>query len=451
MARREVDSLRVARLRGDALQIYRAGLTAAEPGPAVRRALARSPHLAQVESSPSSRVWVLALGKAALAMTRAALAALRLHDLVPAGVVAVVDLEHAEGAAAAVEVFVGGHPAPNLGSLRAAARMEDMLAETREGDTVVVLISGGGSALLSAPTVSLADKVAITNVLLQSGAAIDEVNTVRKHLSRVKGGGLARWAHPAAVVAILVSDVPEDDPAVIASGPVTADPTTFADALAVLARYGITGKIPAVRDYLERGAAGLVPETPTAEDPTFRRVTTEVVLTNQTSVRAMAEKAREMGYEAVAWQERLAGEAREAGDALALQLGAAGAGKSALLLGGETTVTVLGDGVGGRCQEMALAFALSARDQLAAPPAWVFLSAGTDGRDGRTEAAGALVDPHTLSRLAAAGVDPEKALSQNASGAALAAASDLVVTGPTGTNVADLQVLLQDSPLGTDS
>jgi hydroxypyruvate reductase len=292
----------------------------------------------------------------------------------------------------------------------------------------------------------LADKIAATNLLLASGADIGEMNTVRKHLSRLKGGGLARLAARADLHALILSDVLGDDLSTIASGPTVPDPTTFADAKAVLERRGVWQKLPAtVRDHIERGVSEQLQETPKPGDPVFERTGSTLIGSNAVSLQAMRKAAEDAAFRVIIHDDCLRGEAREAAQGFvhaALAAAAAGGPRPlALMAGGETTVTLRGSGRGGRNQEMALAFALAAEKE-GLSGNWAFLSGGTDGRDGPTDAAGGVVDPGTLARIRDGGADPAALLADNDSYRALSAADDLLRTGATGTNVADLQVLL---------
>jgi glycerate-2-kinase len=281
--------------------------------------------------------------------------------------------------------------------------------------------------------------------LLPSGAGIAEINTVRKHLSRVKGGRLARAAHPARVLALLLSDVPGDDPSVIASGPFSPDPTTYEDTMRILLRRRICAGIPAaVRAHIESGALGTAPETPKPGDPAFERIVSAVIGSNRTALDAASEAARNGGAETVRLLPGfLRGEARECASAFVREMketaGRIPAGGSAVLVaGGETTVTVRGKGVGGRCQEFALAAAIA----LDGEEGMAILCAGTDGADGPTDAAGAVADGATCARARAAGIRPAERLLDNDSHSFFRALSDLVRTGPTGTNVADIALAL---------
>jgi hydroxypyruvate reductase len=320
----------------------------------------------------------------------------------------------------------------------------DLARRASRDDVVLFLVSGGGSALTPAPTppVTLAEKQAVTRLLLEAGATIGELNAVRKHLSRLKGGQLAREAMPATVVTLILSDVIGDPLDVIASGPSAPDPTTFADALAVLDRKGLRRRAPeSVLARLEAGMRGEIPETPKPGDPIFERVTNLVIGNNALVVQAAVERARALGYPARVFTRGLEGEARAVARDLVVQARELES-PACLLAGGETTVTVRGGGRGGRCQEFALAAAaaMEPREDL------VVLAAGTDGTDGPTDAAGGLVDAGTLDRIRAAGVDPVTALDDNDAYSALRRSDDLVVTGPTNTNLLDVYLLLRGVP-----
>jgi len=349
------------------------------------------------------------------------------------------------GAPAGVQAFTGGHPSPNDGSLAAGAAALDLAEETRDGDVLVVLLSGGASALMEAPAegVTLADLRAATTHLLRAGADIVALNAVRKHLSRIKGGRLAAAAR-GRTIALAVSDVVGNDLSVIASGPTVADPTGYRDAVDVVARFGGPASMPASAwQALEAGAAGLRPETPKPGSPALARATTTVVGSQAQAIEGARREALARGYEVHVHADPVVGEAREAADALADRIAsrAAPAGRAACLLsGGETTVTVTGAGRGGRNQELALALV---RPLAGLGCAAVVASVGTDGIDGPTDAAGAVADTTTLARAAAAGLaEPEAYLRENDAYAFFEALGDLILTGPTGTNVGDIQIAL---------
>ena len=350
---------------------------------------------------------------------------------------------------ARVRLLLSGHPLPDARGVQAAAAVEALVSGLTADDLVLVLLSGGASALLPAPVdgLTLADKSAVTSQLMRAGADISELNTVRKHLSRLKGGGLARAASPARVVALVLSDVVGDDLSTIASGPTVPDPTTFADALRIFAGRGLRASIPeAALRHLEAGARGEVAETPKPGHRLFRRVRTRIVGSNRLSVEAAAGEARRQGLRPVVLTTRLEGEAREVARALVSILrecvdsAQPAAPPVCLLAGGETTVTVRGQGRGGRNQEMAVA---AARPLSAFPVEAVVATLATDGIDGASEAAGGIADRTSLARAALLGLAPPEAfLAASDSNGFLAPLGDLIVTGPTGTNVVDLAVLL---------
>ena len=421
-------------LRQRAEEIFRAGVAAADPVASTASALGEL----NLRVAAGGRVTVLAVGKAAFGMAEAAVQTL--GDRLRPSDVLLVTHDEAVGPAR-FAALRSGHPLPDGRGLAAAREIERRAAALGEEDLALVLVSGGASALLPAPApgIGLEEKLEVTRQLLHGGATIHELNAVRKHLSTTKGGGLLRQLRPARVVTLALSDVIDDDPSVIGSGPTAPDPSTFADAYAVLERCGVARPCPAsVRSRFEAGIGGRLEETPKPGDPAFDGAIYRIVGGNRTSVRAMA-SACGVGTEVE--PEPLEGEAREVATALARRF--AGTPPAAYIAGGETTVTVRGGGSGGRNQEMALAFALEAvKGPLADRDDWVFLAAGTDGRDGPTDAAGGMVDASTVDRCRRAGVDPVAALDDNDSYRALDAAEALLRTGATGTNVADVVVFL---------
>jgi glycerate-2-kinase len=314
-------------------------------------------------------------------------------------------------------------------------------------DLVLCLISGGGSSLMPLPRegITLEDKQALTGALLKSGAPINEINTVRKHLSTFKGGWLAKKASPATVVSIILSDVVGDPLDSIASGPTAPDPSTFADAQKILQKYHLWETAPAlVQKLLTEGVEGKLEETPKPADPTFTHVHNIIIGNYQTASKACAEYLKAAGLKTIHFDDPLEGEARQMGKALARCASKASAYDFSLpkpigiVAGGETTVTVTGNGVGGRNQELALAAAMFLEDA----DACVIASVSTDGIDGPTEAAGAIVDSYTLKRASALGLDAEKYLNNNDSNPLFAKLGDLVLTGATGTNVNDITVIV---------
>jgi glycerate 2-kinase len=407
-----------------------------------RAAVARaSPQrvLAQHLPSPPSagRIIVVGAGKAAAAMATAVEQAWPDVDLS-----GLVITRYGHGAAARrIEVVEAGHPMPDTAGEAAARRISQLASSARAGDLVVFLASGGASALLSMPAdgVSLDDKRAVNAALLRSGAAIGEMNAVRKHLSALKGGRLAALAAPARIVTLAISDVPGDRPDVIGSGPTVPDRSTLADAKAVLARYGIDPPASVAARLNDPGA-----ETPKPGDPVFVNSDFRMIATPQQSLEAAADAARANGINAPILSDRIEGEAREVGKALAgiaLQVAAHGQPVPApalLLSGGETTVTVRGKGRGGRNAEFLLGLGLG----LDGHPQIHALACDTDGIDGSEDNAGAYLAPDSLKRARQLGHDPATMLQNNDAYSLFAALGDLIVTGPTLTNVNDLRAIL---------
>lgn len=337
-----------------------------------------------------------------------------------------------------------GHPAPDEGSVRGGLAALRLAAGLTAGDALIVLLSGGASALMTLPVdgVTLAEKSLTTRVLMAAGADIHALNIVRKHLSRIKGGRLAE-ACPGPVLAFALSDVVGNDLSVIASGPTVADPTTFGDALAVLSRFDVRARVPrAILGVLERGAAGAIPETPKPGSAVFGRADTRLIGSARDAIEAAAAAASARGYRVAIVDEPICGEARTAGRAHADRVRRAAGGlarPACVISAGETTVTVRGGGRGGRSQEFMLAMVESLPGLGGCVAA---ASVGTDGIDGPTDAAGAMIDTGTAARLASAHVDAEAVLDDNDAYSALDAIDGLIRTGPTGTNVGDLQVVL---------
>lgn len=395
----------------------------------------------RIELGGVDRIWLIGAGKAAVGMALGARDVL--GDRISGGTVTTRD--GYGGAVPGIYVWEAAHPVPDTRGLAGAAEALACARAAGARDLVLCLLSGGASALWPAPVrgVSLTDLRALTEALLRAGATIREINAVRKHLSRVGGGWLARAAFPARVVTLVVSDVVGSPLDVIASGPTVPDPTTFADALGVLSAYEIAAPAAALR-HLQAGAAGQAAETPKPGDAAFDRVSAHVVASNVDALNGAAAEAERLGCRALVLADDLEGEAREvargiAREALERQRALApGDAPLALLLGGETTVTVRGLGSGGRNQELALAIAL----ELEGRGGIVAAALGTDGRDGPTRAAGGIVDGETVARGAAAGLDARDHLARNDAHPYLRATGDLLVTGPTGTNVCDVVVVL---------
>jgi glycerate 2-kinase len=433
-------------LRRDAHVILNAALLAANARHAVRRHLTSAAGEllcgeARVRLSEFDRIFLISVGKAAMDM---AIAVAEVLPHAPADVLVVTKAGHACEGPATWQVIEAGHPIPNAESLRAAYRIRELLAGLNSRDLVILTVSGGASALLAAPEppITLEDKQVTTELLLRAGADINELNAVRKHLSFLKGGRLALLASPATVLNLLLSDVIGDPPGVIGSGLAAPDPSTFSDAIAVLRKYGLEGRVPvSVVTRLAEGARGAIPETPKPDDPVFEKVHTHVVGSNRLALEAAAEAATALGYETVIHSSTLAGETRDVAAQLSALFRSRTGGAQrplCILSGGETTVTVSGAGKGGRNQEFALAAALEI-DGLSDV---LILSAGTDGTDGPTDAAGAIATGQTIARARAAGLDVHDHLERNDSYPFFEMLGDLVKTGPTGTNVMDVQIML---------
>lgn len=440
--------LSLPQLRGDARRIFDAGLTAANPFDAVNRHVIRKGDTLTVAGAPYDlgsyrNVYVVGAGKAAAKMAGAVEELL--GERISRGIV-VVKRGHSVPLSR-IQISEAGHPMPDQAGVEGAARVGRLLEEATKDDLVVFLISGGGSALLPCPVeeITLEDKIQTTQTLLDCGATIHEVNTVRKHISKIKGGKLARLAYPATLVSLILSDVVGDDLDAIASGPTVPDTSSFADCLRVVERYELKEKIPPrVRAFLEAGARGEVEETPKAGDPIFQNVRNVIVGNNRMALEAARLKAEGLGYNTLLLSNRMEGEAKvvaAAHAAIAKEIITTGnpVGQPACVLsGGETTVTVLGKGLGGRNQE----FALAAAAAIDGAEGVVILSGGTDGTDGPTDAAGGIVDGTTLQRGRDQGLDAADFLRRNDSNAFLSAVGDLLVTGPTLTNVMDLRLVL---------
>jgi glycerate 2-kinase len=427
------------KMKKDALDIFRHAVGAVDPKTVVERALGEMAG----EIGPHKSVRVISLGKAAVPMAEAAQFAL--GDRI-AGGVAVTKYGHG-GRLKRIEVVESGHPIPDERGLFGAKKIVEAAAGMKSDDLVLVLISGGGSALAPLPAegLELSDLVEINRLLVNSPADIHEINTVRKHLSGMSGGGLARSCVPARVVSLILSDVVGDDVADIASGPTAPDPTTFRDAAAVIERHGLSGRIPKrAATRLAAGTRGEVPETPKPGDPAFTRVTNLVVGSSAVALTAAELRARQLGFFPLVLSSGFTGDTHElarfhaAVAREALSLGRPAPPPACLISGGETTVAVTGRGRGGRNSEFALAFAV----ETAATDGVFGLFAGSDGTDGPTDAAGAFTAPDTVARAREGGMDPGQYLSDNDSYSFFQAIGDLVVTGPTRTNVMDIRLVL---------
>jgi len=422
----------------DLREILAAGLAAADPAEAVRRSLGVEGRSISVggRTFEAGSVTVVAVGKAAGAMSRAAVEVL--GDRISGGIAVTKD-DHEPGPES-LETIYSSHPEPDERGVEAARKIRELAESLGEGGLLLALVSGGASALLAdpAPPIELADLKGLTGDLLKSGADIGEINTVRKHVSVLKGGGLVRLASPAPTAALLLSDVVGDEPSSIASGLTAPDPTTLDDARSVLRRYGIEPP-ESIAEHLE-GAE----ENPGPDDPVFENVVNLICGGGRHAAEAAADKAKELGYAPLLLTTTLTGDALGAASmyaAIVREVLASGnpvAAPCAVVSGGEATVVVRGDGKGGPNGEFCLALAV----ELDGVEGWAAFSADTDGNDGSTNAAGGIVGGATAQAVREGGVDPAEALSDNDSYGALEAGGALLVTGPTGTNVNDLRVAL---------
>jgi glycerate-2-kinase len=424
--------------------LYDAAVVAAAPDAATARAVEG------LKIDRSARIWVFAFGKAAHPMAAAAVASLlkSLHSIVGGLIVS------PDGGASPYPTLLsmrGDHPIPGRNSFAAAAKIADVTVGRRGNDVAIVLISGGASSLIGAPLRGMneADLISLYELLLGAGLDIAAMNAVRKRFSRWAAGRLALALAPAATYCFAISDVANDDLSVIASGPCVPDTTTVKDVTSILQRANLLSRIPPThRDYLAGVSRGTTPETPTVAHPAFAHVTARVIGNTKLAVEGAAAAAREHALATTVVPTRLAGEAARAGEAIArelLALRARGAVAHCTIWGGETTVTLAGNDSarpsgGGRCQELALAAARVIHEAGDAAAGITVLAAGTDGRDGATEAAGAIVDAHTWIDIVTAGRDPAQALASHESNGALNAANALIPRRVTGTNVNDVVI-----------
>jgi hydroxypyruvate reductase len=430
--------------RNQVLAIWAAALDAADPAQAIRRVLRRDESMLWVNDTAYDlrryrRIFVIGGGKAGAAM--AAAAESLLGDRITAGI---VNVKYGYTAPTRiVSVREAGHPIPDAAGVAGAQNMIGLLRDLTPDDLVLCLISGGGSALLTLPVagVSLDDLQTLTGLLLRSGAPIPAINAARKHLSQIAGGQLARQVYPAQVVALILSDVVGSPLDVIASGPTVPDTTTFADAWAVLEQYGIVDSAPeSIRAHLRRGLSGAIPETPKPGDPALAQAQNVIVADNARAAQAAIERAQALGFNTLLLSTFVEGEAREVARvlaALAKEIAAYDrpvARPACVILGGETTVTVRGEGKGGRNQELALAAALAIQGMESV----IISSLATDGSDGPTDAAGGIVDGTTIKRGERLGLSARAALDRNDAYVYLQHTGDLLITGPTNTNVNDL-------------
>jgi hydroxypyruvate reductase len=437
----------LAQLREDARTIFDAGVAAADPYEAVARHVSIEKEKLLVGGKAYDvdripRIFVVGAGKASARMAQA------LEDLLGDKISrGIVNVKYGHAAPLRkITVIEAGHPLPDQSGCNGTRAIVELVQGATEDDLVFCLISGGGSALLPYPAEGIAveEKCQTTQLLLDCGATIQEVNAIRKHISQVKGGRLASAAFPAAVISLILSDVVGDSLDAIASGPTAPDPTTFADCLNIIQKYGIAERIaPAVWSFLKRGASGALQDTPKG-GAAFDKVHNVIVGSNRLTLEAARRKAEALGYNSLLLSSFIEGETRVVAaiyGAIAKEIVATGnpvQRPACIISGGETTVTVRGSGLGGRNQE----FALAAAVEIAGLANVVILSAGTDGTDGPTDAAGALSDGTTVSRANELGLEAQTSLCNNDSNRFFQPLGDLLVTGPTFTNVMDLHLAL---------
>ena len=446
-------SLRAARWGEDGVQILAAAINAVSPTEAVLRHLQRSDDQLIISGIDTqehvinladfNRIYLVAVGKASVPMAAALVSIL--DDKLTCGIVLEKDghTNNTLDYPANVKVYAAAHPIPDERGVSATQRITALLAQAGNDDLVLLLVSGGGSALLTAPAegITLHDLQRLTEVLLASGATINDLNTLRKHIDLVKGGGLARAAYPARLIALILSDVVGDPIDVIASGPTTPDPTTFSQCLQIIEKYSIATKIPKrISALLTAGMAGKIIETPKPGDMLFNRASNLVIGNNLLAAEAACERAKQAGLNSFLLTTHLQGEAKQAGQfiaAIAKQIAVQNQPikrPACMVIGGETTVTVTGDGLGGRNQELALA----AVTPCAGLQDMAIVALASDGEDGPTDAAGAVVTGSSFAEAAELGLAPTDYLRRNDAYHFFKALGDLIITGPTNTNVNDL-------------
>ena len=434
-------------LRESARHIWEAALIAANPATCIRKFVQVNNGVLSVDGKEihiRGRLIVIGAGKASARMAQVIEEMLGSHI---SGGLVVAKYGHSLPLQR-IKLVEAGHPTPDAAGVRAVRETRELLKGLTRDDIVLCLISGGGSSLWPAPAegISLEVLQEVDYLLPRAGATIRELNAVRKHISDLKGGQLARWAAPAQVISLIMSDVIGDPLDFIASGPTAPDTTSFPDALAVIQKYGI-GVSEAISDRLQQGVQGKIPETPKPGDPIFKTVENHIIANNRLLVEASSNKAGELGFNPLILGTEVEGEAKDVGGffaAIAREIARSGnpiKAPACVLAAGETTVTVRGQGVGGRNQEMALAWAIDMGSRPSSMNS-CFASVATDGTDGPTTAAGGMVDPLTCSRATELGLNPSKFLRANDSSNFLKATGDLIITGPTQTNLRDLQILL---------
>ncbi|MBL7173566.1 MAG: glycerate kinase [Desulfobacteraceae bacterium] len=443
----------IKEMRSEAEDIFKCAVAAVNPYDAVRRFVRVDGDylIAGTEDQPAveldlngfDRVFLVGGGKATAPMARA------LENLLGGRINrGIINVKYGFAMDLAfTEIIEANHPLPDMNGVEGTAKILHLLQNAGEKDLIFSLISGGGSALLVQPAgkITLSEMQDLTRSLLECGASIDEMNAVRKHISSIKGGQMARSAMPATTINLMLSDVVGDRMDVIASGPFVPDPSTFEDAWGILKKYDLKEVPIAIESHLKAGREGRIPETPKAGDPAFDRVHNFIIGSNILALKAAEDKARHFGYNTLILSSMVEGETKEVArvhTAIAKEIVKTGRPvppPACIISGGETTVTIRGKGLGGRNQEFCLAAAL---DLTGLPPGVAVLSGGTDGDDGPTKAAGAIVDPFTVKRGKEAGLEASDFLYDNDSYHFFEKTGDLLITGPTGTNVMDVRLVL---------
>lgn len=430
--------------RERALAILSAALEAVDPVNAIKRQVSLSDDTLRIgqrvyDLGRYQNIYVIGGGKAGGSMARA------IEEILGQRVTdGLVNVKYGYGAETEIiRLNEAGHPIPDAAGMAGTKQMAELARKATEEDLVICLISGGGSALMTLPVegITLADMKSLTDAFLRCGATINEINAVRKHLSQIKGGNLARLAYPAEIVSLILSDVVGNPLDVIASGPTVPDPTTFADAYGVVEKYGLLEELPRpIVQHLRQGKEGLIAETPKEGDEAFTRTCNLIIASNEVAAEAAITKAKELGFHSLLLSTFVEGEAREVARVFAaiareiLHSGRPVSRPACVVAGGETTVTVRGSGLGGRNQEMALSAAL----EIAGLGDVTIIPLATDGTDGPTDAAGAIADGSTLRRAQEVGLSATQYLADNDSYHFFQQLGDLLITGPTNTNVNDL-------------
>jgi len=438
----------IKEMRGNAVKIFHKGLQAVEPGSAIKRSCKREGDnlfigKRKYNLSGIKNIFVTGAGKATAPMAAA------IEDILGEGITSgIINVKYGHTANLnSIRLIEAGHPVPDKNGIKGADEILNLAEGAGKNDLMLCLISGGGSALLVLPAkgITLKDKQDTIKILLSCGATIHEINTIRKHISKIKGGRLAKAAYPAGMVSLIISDVVGDDFDVIASGPSVPDPSTFEESINILKKYKILKFIPkAVVSHIRKGASGKVPETPKEGDKVFNNTYNLIIAGNMEAINASRQESKKMGYKTLVLSSMIEGETRDVAKvhtAIAKEILKTGnplPPPACIVSGGETTVNITGSGLGGRNQEFVLAAAID----IAERKNIVVLSGGTDGGDGPTDAAGAIADNNTFKRAENIGLNPLNFLLNNDSYHFFKQLDDLLITGPTNTNVMDLRIIL---------